>query len=265
MGTGIKLEHYYRVATGTYTKYRWDLLVHNTGIRFHEAGNNAPSFVIENGGFVGIGTPDPTQKLNIKDGAILVEGANSYGGPMLLLGNNGSNNNTWGIENSADGLNFWRPFVGGQANQGNYFLFLKHSTGNVGINTNNPTARLSVNGTCLIGADDTQLPAGYQLYVQTGILTEKVKIAVKNTVNWADYVFEPTYKRMSLTNLEQYVTVNKHLPNIPSASEVEKEGVDVADMSNRLLEKIEELTLYIIEQDKKINELNKEVQNLKKN
>lgn len=102
---------------------------------------------------------------------------------------------------------------------------------------------------------------GYNLLVKGGILTEKVKVAIAAAgTDWADYVFEPNYKAnmMSLEDVEKYTLANKHLPNVPSAEEMVKGGLDVAQTSKMFMEKIEELTLYIIE-------LNKEIQALKNN
>jgi hypothetical protein len=100
------------------------------------------------------------------------------------------------------------------------------------------------------------LAGGYRLLVKGGLLTEKVKVALATTGDWSDYVFEPNYKRMPLEEVEKFVKLNKHLPNVPSAEEMVKGGLDVAKSDAKLLEKIEELTLYVIE-------LNKEVKALK--
>jgi hypothetical protein len=73
---------------------------------------------------------------------------------------------------------------------------------------------------------------------------------------WPDYVFENDYNLMTLRELEQYVTANKHLPGIPSAAEVEKKGdVDLGAMNALLLEKVEELTRYVIDLQNQIDEL----------
>lgn len=100
-------------------------------------------------------------------------------------------------------------------------------------------------------------PDGYLLFVQQGILAEKVKVAVATTAYWSDYVFDEQYKLKSIEDLESFVKTNKHLPNIPSAEEVVKNGIDMATMDARLLEKIEELSLYIIQQNKRIEALEK--------
>lgn len=99
--------------------------------------------------------------------------------------------------------------------------------------------------------------SGYNLLVKGGILTEKVKVALAQAgTDWADYVFEEDYKLMPLNEVEQHIKLNKHLPNVPSAEEMVANGLDVAATNKMLMEKIEELTLYVID-------LNKEVQKLK--
>jgi hypothetical protein len=100
-------------------------------------------------------------------------------------------------------------------------------------------------------------PTGYNLYVTEGILTEKVKVAIKNSLAWSDFVFNSDYKLLTLEETDAFIKKYKHLPNIPSAEEVVKEGVDVATMDAKLLQKIEELTLYIIDLEKRLNQLEK--------
>lgn len=96
-------------------------------------------------------------------------------------------------------------------------------------------------------AATTPYPAGYNLYVSQGILTPKLKIGVPGQSTWADYVFSKEYKLKSLKEVEDYIQQHGHLPGVPSAEEVVQEGIDVAKMDAKLLEKIEELTLYLIE------------------
>lgn len=88
------------------------------------------------------------------------------------------------------------------------------------------------------------------------------EIEVKANV-WADYVFANDYKLKSLEEVEKHIKEKGHLPNIPSAKEVEEQGINVADMDAKLLEKIEELTLYSIEQNKRIQKLESENKTLK--
>lgn len=125
-------------------------------------------------------------------------------------------------------------------------------------------SRFSVRGDGSVLIGNSATPAGYKLYVQSGILTEKVKVAVKTSANWADYVFDKKYKLPSLTEVECYIKVNNHLPNIPSAEEVKKEGIDLGEMDAKLLAKIEELTLYIIEMNKKTAALEMKVKAIEK-
>lgn len=105
----------------------------------------------------------------------------------------------------------------------------------------------------------TTIPSGsiYKLAVSGGILTEKVRVATNGTAFWADYVFEPTFKLKSLKEVEQFIKVNKHLPDVPSTSDVKKNGIDLAETQALLLQKIEELTLYVIQQQKEIEKLKK--------
>lgn len=100
-----------------------------------------------------------------------------------------------------------------------------------------------------------RMPAGYGLYVAQGILAEKVKIAVHTDyVNWSDYVFADNYQLPSLNEVDNFIRANKHLPDVPSATDVKNDGIDVAQMDATLLKKIEELTLYMIQQQKQLEE-----------
>lgn len=122
------------------------------------------------------------------------------------------------------------------------------------------------NGKIYIGttASYPNTTGSYRLYVEGGILTEKVKVALRSTANWADYVFEKNYDLMPLKNVEEFISKHKHLPGIDSAEELSKNGLDVAEMQAKHMAKIEELTLYIIEQNKAIEKNNKDIDELKK-
>ncbi len=120
-------------------------------------------------------------------------------------------------------------------------------------------------GAVVIGAlNTTALPGNYKLYVKDGILTEEVKIAAEGTLDWADYVFAKNYKLRTLSEVENFVKINKHLPGVPSAEEVSKNGINVAKMEAKLLEKIEELTLYMIDMKKENNQLKNRLKRLEK-
>jgi trimeric autotransporter adhesin len=102
----------------------------------------------------------------------------------------------------------------------------------------------------------------YRLFVEGGILTERVKVATNGTVNWADYVFAEDYKLAPLADVEKFIKENNHLPGIESAETLSKQGLDLGDMQAKQMAKIEELTLYVIQQNKEIEELKKQVKAL---
>ncbi len=223
-------------------------------------------------GKVGIGIPNPPNILSLmtsatNDGLQVIQTGNTAAG--LRLDNAGSGGHTWGIfSNGVDNFEGAGNFsiydygVGGSGVNQTRFL-ISGTTGNVGIGTGivQPTAKLTVNGKVLVGDQSLSGFVGintvgqYLLYVQQGILTEKVKVAIATTSNWADYVFDKTYKLRPLSEVEDFIKANKHLPEIPSANEVVKNGVDLAEMDAKLLQKVEELTLYIIRLEKEMNEL----------
>ncbi len=91
----------------------------------------------------------------------------------------------------------------------------------------------------------------YDLYVSKGIRTEKV--SVKPYAQWPDYVFDSEYSLLSIVDLKNYIERNSHLPEVPSAEEIEREGVNLGEMDAILLKKIEELTLYIIDLEERLN------------
>ena len=81
--------------------------------------------------------------------------------------------------------------------------------------------------------------------------------------SWPDYVFADNYKLRPLSEVKKFISENKHLPNIPAAAEVEKNGIQLGDMSKRLMEKVEELTLYVIQLQEQVDELKKKTTNNK--
>jgi len=114
----------------------------------------------------------------------------------------------------------------------------------------------ATNGNVGIGTTDTE---GYKLAVNGDAIFTKIK--VKSYTAWPDYVFEEHYQLPSLLELEQFVKVNKHLPGMPVAEEVKKDGIDVEDMNRKLLHKVEELTLYLIDLKKENDSLKQQSQN----
>lgn len=96
------------------------------------------------------------------------------------------------------------------------------------------------------------VPAGYKFAINGKMICEEVKVKLASG-GWPDYVFADNYDLKPLSQVEQFIEQNGHLPNIPSAAQLEKNGLEVGDMQKRMMEKIEELTLYIIQLEKKVN------------
>lgn len=97
--------------------------------------------------------------------------------------------------------------------------------------------------------------ADYRLFVKDGIRTERVKVDIAANNGWADYVFEPDYKLMPLTEVEQFIKQNGHLPEVPTTAQAIANGIELKEMNILLLKKVEELTLYSIELQKRIEAL----------
>lgn len=107
----------------------------------------------------------------------------------------------------------------------------------------------------------TELKNKYKLFVKKGVLAEDFAIAP--TSSWADFVFGADYNLRPLTEVERFIEENKHLPEVPSAAKVAEEGYSQHDMNKVLLQKIEELTLYTIQQQKEIEELRTQLKQAK--
>lgn len=95
--------------------------------------------------------------------------------------------------------------------------------------------------------------SNYNLFVKGGILTDEIRVALSST--WADYVFAKDYKLPTIKEVEDFIENNGHLPNVPSAAQVKEEGIELGEMAKIQQEKIEELMLYIIQQNKRIEAL----------
>jgi len=130
-------------------------------------------------------------------------------------------------------------------------------------NSNLPTVDWQSNNYIADGnvAIGTSVNPAYRLAVAGNIVAEEVRVALQ--ANWPDYVFENDYHLPSLAVVEQHIKSNKHLINIPSAREIEQQGIALGDMDAKLLRKIEELTLYAIAQEKQIAQLKRQNEELK--
>jgi len=189
------------------------------------------------------------------------------------------------LASDADGNAIWsnRVILGNPSNpnpdgklevddNGDYGLnIVSHST-----NTGRPTKLfLGTNGTdavfwvtstgqTIIGKPLTPSSAHYFDYMLS--VNGKIvgKTVVATSLNWSDFVFDSNYKLTSLKETEEYIKQNHHLPSIPSEAEVKANGIDLADMDAKLLEKIEVLYLHVIEVDKKNDEQQKKIEVLEK-
>jgi hypothetical protein len=191
--------------------------------------------------------------------------------PAALLHIDGYNNGNYteGEIVRIQGFNPIMQFMNVTSNVG----FIQAAGGNLTIGTNINTVGdvilrtagadrvfLKNNGKFFIGGDLT--------FSSEFTLAAKGKIAgsefvVKTVASWPDYVFAEGYKLKSLEVTEAFIKANKHLPNIPSAAEIEKNGLELGDMQKRMMEKIEELTLYLIEANKEIQILKKQMEERK--
>nr|WP_315424090.1 hypothetical protein [uncultured Pedobacter sp.] len=227
-------------------------------------------------GNVGIGTATPTQKLTI-NGSINLE--NATGGNYLGFGTAGfSEYNTLGSTYSLAGLVLAHglkpsPTVAGLVYSypnmsrnaivlGDNFSYggIKFFTKNASAETvdapfiSDPTMQLTDGGNLLIGKI-SQNNNIYKLDVNGKARANEI---VVNTTG-ADFVFDKDYRLRPIAELEKFVKQNKHLPEVPTAKAMQQEGVGISELQTKLLQKVEELTLYIIQQQKEIDELKKKL------
>lgn len=228
-----------------------------SGLNFYMPNEGSPTnylLFIKNNGNIGIGKSNPTYKLDVSGSlqstSLQTESLSvtsdinfrSLAGnstKILTINNDGNLSSTdyatvqdnMGNHTAIQNINLnGNKLVGGTSGNGGIFVA---DNGNVriGVGTMNPTKALEVNGTI------------------------RSKEVIVEIANWSDFVFDNNYKLMSLKETERFIKQNGHLPNVPSAAEVEKEGIELGEMNAILLQKIEELTLYVIELEKQIDEL----------
>lgn len=212
---------------------------------------------------VGIGTSSPEYKLDV-NGDIRLRNLALPGGNQISMNlwDNltyqgrrmghyalGWMNDLW----CAGGYSLWQSGYGGIKffTQGQFRMGI-NVYGNVGIGTESPTHTLDVNGDIKTN----------NLYTNGTVYANEVKI---EATKWSDFVFDKDYKLLSLEEVKTHIEEHKHLPDVPSEKQVMEEGINVAEMQAKLLQKIEELTLYVIQQDRTIKEQGKLIENLQRN
>ncbi len=198
---------------------------------------------------VGIGTATPATKLHV-NGALTINKNWDGVGAINVTGDRPS---VW--FNSSQNNNKWLMHVGSDFG-GAFELF--SNSGPI------PTLVLTpgANGSGRVGIGTLKLPVGYKLAVGGKIICEELKVQLQNA--WPDYVFAPGYPLQSLEAVAQHIAEKGHLPNIPPACEMEDNGLSVGEMQTKMMEKIEELTLYLIELKKDNTSLRQEVEALKR-
>lgn len=208
-------------------------------------------------GKLGINMPVPLAKLHVNSGAnnnyaaIL---ATSNEGNNLVVSSFDTNPHSCNVfkisheyfNNSANRKNGYISFYRGVSAEGGFLEF-----GTYGL----PRMLIDPNGR--VGIGTAAIPSEFKLAVAGKIIAEEISVKLQSA--WPDYVFDENYSLKPLENVEQFVKINKHLPGIPSAVLIEENGISIGEMQQKLLQKIEELTLYIIEQDKKIKNLEEKI------
>jgi hypothetical protein len=210
------------------------------------AGDNSEVMTVKGSGNIGIGTTSPVQKLEV-NGNLRIDGQSGFGHSELQFFR-------------ADGAKFATIGQGDLALSNSTFD-IQHYNGNDirFLNTGVEQVRIvATNGNVGIG---TTTPGTFKLAVNGKIWGTEVQVALTNP--GPDYVFDKSYALPTLEEVKSYIDENKHLPEVPSAKEMEANGVNVGEMNMLLLKKIEELTLYTIEMNKRMNDLSAENKELK--
>ncbi|MFH0894115.1 MAG: hypothetical protein V2A54_06745 [Bacteroidota bacterium] len=199
---------------------------------------------------VGIGNCSPATALD-------VNGYGRFGNNLgyVELGYNGANAHIDASDNTGGALllNYYsmkKTVVGKDDPTGN--------GGDLWVWNNN---YMALTNNTKVGIGTTDVPTDGKLAVDGKIYARAVEV---NLNSWADFVFNPNYNKLSIYDLEMFIKKNNHLPGVPSEEEVKKDGINLGEMDALLLQKIEELSLYIIEMNKKMDEQQKKIELLEK-
>ena len=224
---------------GTKTEY-YNIITGGTAVIHEFTGSNGAIMSLKNDGSVGIGTTDPKEELHL-EGNLLIDAFESGNESGIFFRENFSTTNKYNLsilayDHSgayADGLSL------------NAYDGISFSTGS---NNRNERMRISANGNVGIG---TTNPGSWKLAVNGKIRAKEIKVET----GWSDFVFKKEYNLPTLKEVETQIKEKGHLKDIPSASEVAANGIYLGEMDSKLLQKIEELTLYTIQQQKEIERL----------
>jgi len=251
---------------------------------------NYKSFLaIDSNGNMGLGTTTPSEaKLQIHEAAgntqfIAAAGSNLPGISTFVASTNASlgynlryqnglkfmgngYGSYWNYAPALGKLYYYYSSTTGTADgvASGVFSLVIDSSGQLGIGTTSPKAPLHVTGNVVLGSTSIIPAVGYKLSVDGKIICEELKVQLSG--DWPDYVFENNYNLPSLDLLEKQVMEQKHLPNIPSAADVEAaKGIVVGQMQNKLLEKVEELYRYVFQLNNENKAMKEEIKQLKGN
>ncbi len=200
-----------------------------------------------------------------------VNSSNRWIGTIENFDFNIKTNNTYQVICKANGDLGLGAFGGNAINTtGKKYRMFIANTGEISAGVQDATGKypfvIKANGAASIGFGRPKvggLAANAMLTVDGLILAKEIKVAIANT-HWADYVFEKDYILKPLAEVENYILQNKHLQGVPGEAQVNEEGIDLVEMNATLLKKVEELTLYLIEQNKRLDALEKENALIKK-
>ena len=255
------------IGTATWTEYSWALTATSTNpkIRIFSGSSNGGAIgdvvYIDNISIVSTTSPTITTHYGIGSGSQgnyntffgTYTGVATSGSSNTLIGAESGRNTTTGNENTFLGRHSGFTNITGSGNVfiGNKAGYNETSSNKLYIDNSDTTTPLLYGdfNSNQLGINTTTVPIGYALAVKGKVIAEKIKVQV---YPWADYVFEEDYKLPTLEEVAMHIKEKGHLENIPSAEEVDKEGIYVGEMQAKLLRKIEELTLYTIAQEEKL-------------
>jgi hypothetical protein len=233
------------------------LLISNTSGKFEWRENATNLMVLEDG------------QLNLSN-SLAVGFTNALPSAALHIKSSKPAGNTTIIADANDPLFTMRNagvdkgFVGLSDDDIKIGTFASNNLGNFVIRTNGgDRVIVRPDGKMVLGSPTGSAPISNHLLAVKGRIAA-TEFTVTNVAAWPDYVFAADYKLKSLEETEAFIKANKHLPNMPAAAVVEKDGYDIGDMQKRMMEKIEELTLHLIEANKNIQYQQKEIDELKK-